>query len=229
MCGRFAQYRVAWDYLAPIGLDAPLRSEVTPHPINRYNVAPRSQVMTIRRDLDGLRFEPLLWGYAPFWAKGKRPPPINARLETVATSRFFRNVWQTGRCVVPADGWYEWVADPAEPKRKQPYYIHRRDGEPLYFACIGQFPRNDGQPGEEDGFVIITADSEGGMVDIHDRRPVVLSPESAAEWLNPDMEAGQAERVLLASEPVGLFSWHKVAKEVGNVRNEGPGLIAMIG
>lgn len=118
MCGRFAQYRVAWDYLAPIGLDAPLRSEVTPHPINRYNVAPRSQVMTIRRDLGGLRFEPLLWGYAPFWAKGKRPPTINARLETVATSSFFRNVWQTGRCVVPADGWYEWVADPAEPKRK---------------------------------------------------------------------------------------------------------------
>ncbi|MGP3789405.1 SOS response-associated peptidase family protein [Pseudomonas sp. B392_1p] len=227
MCGRFAQYKIAWEYLDPIGLDVPLLSGVSPEPIGRYNVAPTSKVQIIHQNSDGLLLEPLPWGYAPFWAQGKRPPAINARVETAATSKFFRDIWLSGRCIVPADGWYEWVADPDNPKAKQPYYIRKADGGPLYFAAIGQFDRRGGmetKPG--DGFAIITADSDEGMLDIHDRRPVVLSAECAAHWLDPELTPEEAADVVHEhAEPVEMFVWHQVGKEIGNVRNEGPGLI----
>src|SRR5690606_25080933 len=73
MCGRFAQYKIAWEYLDPIGLDVPLLSGISPEPIGRYNVAPTSKVQIIHQNSDGLLIEPLPWGYARFWAQGKRP------------------------------------------------------------------------------------------------------------------------------------------------------------
>lgn len=226
MCGRFTQYRIAWEYLEPIGFQLPLVGGVDPEPINRYNVAPRSKVRILHQDPDGLRWDLVPWGWEPFWAKGKRPPAINARGETAASGKFFSAIWKTGRCVIPADGWYEWVKDPEDSKQKQPYYIRRRDRQPMYFAGIGQFRRSGGEPMDGDGFVIITADSDQGMVDIHDRRPVVLSPECAANWIDPELLADEAKEVIAQHcEPVGSFEWHPVGKEVGNVRNEGPGLI----
>lgn len=84
--------------------------------------------------------------------------------------------------------------------------------------------------GEHDGFVIITADSAGGMVDIHDRRPVTLSPELAREWLDPGTPKERAEQiVLLQDEPTDAFEWFKVNRAIGNVRNQGPDLIEPIG
>lgn len=227
MCGRFAQYKIAWEYLDPIGLDVPLLSGVSPEPIGRYNVAPTSKVQIIHQNSDGILLEPLPWGYAPFWAQGKRPLAINARVETAATSKFFRDIWLSGRCIVPADGWYEWVPDPDSPKGKQPYYIRRADDTPLYFAAIGQFDRRGGMETKAgDGFAIITADSDEGMLDIHDRRPVVLSAECAAHWLDPELTPEEATDVVHEhTEPVEMFVWYPVGNEVGNVRNEGPRLI----
>ncbi|MNJ33690.1 putative SOS response-associated peptidase YedK [compost metagenome] len=108
--------------------------------------------------------------------------------------------------------------------------IRRRDGRPSLCAGIGQFSAHTGQPGEEpnehDGFVIITADSAGGMVDVHDRRPVVLAPDLAREWLDPAMPKEQAEQIVLnLSEPSEVFEWYRVSTAVGNVRNQGPELI----
>jgi len=228
MCGRFAQYRIAWEYLEPIGLQLPLLGGVDPEPVNRYNVAPRSRVRILHQDPGGLRWDLVPWGWAPFWAKGKRPPAINARGETAATGNFFKAIWRDGRCVIPADGWYEWVKDSNDPKQKQPYYIHRKDGEPMFLAGIGQFRRDGGGPQVGDGFVIITANSDQGMGDIHDRRPVVLSPATAANWLDPELAADEAEEIIaLQGEPADVFWWHTVGKAVGNVRNEGAALIEM--
>ena len=98
MCGRFAQYRMPWEYLEPIGLQLPLISGVDSEPINQYNVAPRSRVRILHQDPDGLRWDLVPWGWEPFWAKGKRPPTINARSETVAAGKFFKPIWKTGRC-----------------------------------------------------------------------------------------------------------------------------------
>lgn len=111
-------------------------------------------------------------------------------------------------------------------RKKQPYLIRRRDGCP----SIGQFRTGAGQPGaeinEHNGFVIITADSAGGMVDVHDRRPAVLAPELAREWLHPGMPIEQAEQMALnLGEPSDVFEWYRVSTAVGNVQNQGPDLI----
>jgi len=157
---------------------------------------------------------------------GKRPPAITARGETAATSRFFRDIWATGRTLVAADGWYEWVKDPSDPKKKQPYYIRRKDCEPLWFAALAQMDRTGTTHREGDSFVIITADSDQGMVDIHDRRPVVLEADLAREWIEPDLPLERAgEIVRLLALPVEVFEWFPVNRAVGNVRNEGRSLI----
>ena len=232
MCGRFAQYRIAYEYLDKIAvqLPLPLRGGVNPEPIGRYNVCPQSMVQLLHQEHDGLRMEPVKWGYAPSWTQGKKPPAINARVETAATSRFFRDIWQTGRAIVPADGWYEWKKDAENPKIKQPYYITLRSGEPMFFAALGRFQRGGSlEPRDGDGFVVITSSSAAGMLDIHDRRPLVLSPEYAAHWMAPDLPARESEQLALKHGLcVEEFEWRPVAKAVGNVRSEGLELIGQI-
>ncbi|WP_314408949.1 SOS response-associated peptidase family protein [Pseudomonas kuykendallii] len=227
MCGRFTQYRTAIEYLEALRYEKDIMGGFDPEPIGRYNVAPRSRVLMLFENDEGARFAKIPWGYEPFWAKGKRPPAINARVETAATSRFFRDVWRNGRCLVMADGWYEWVKDANDPKKKQPFYIRLKSQEPMWFAALGQFNRESQlEEREGDGFVIITAESDQGMVDIHDRRPVVLSPELAREWIEPDLGAERAEEIVRTlGTPVEDFEWFEVDRAVGNVRNEGPGLI----
>ena len=230
MCGRFAQYRSRKDYLEMLGLDS-LAGGLSPESIERYNVAPQSSVVIVRMIERQVRFEQLKWGYAPFWAKGKRPPAINARAETATTSRFFKPVWQSGRCIVPADGWFEWLKNPDDPKQKQPFFIHLKSGEPSFFAAIGQLPgEHDLEQREGDGFVIITTDSDAGMLDIHDRRPVVLSAEAAVNWLDPELDPNEARMIITdLAVPSEEFEWWKVDRAVGNVRNQGAHLIERTG
>lgn len=228
MCGRITQYRYPIEYTEPLG--QMMIDGVDPTPIGRYNVPPQSRVQLLHRDQDGLRMDGVRWGYAPFWAQGKRPPAINARVETAATSKFFRDIWRTGRAIVPADGWYEWKKDEANPKIKQPYLITLASNEPLFMAALGRFQRGGGmEPRDDDGFVIITASSDVGMIDIHDRRPVVLSAECALHWLDPELSPAEAEEIALEhSLGVEAFDWYPVGRAVGNVRNEGPHLIERI-
>ncbi len=103
-----------------------------------------------------------------------KPALINARVETAATSRMFKPLWQHGRAICFADGWFEWKK---EGDKKQPYFIHRKDGKPIFMAAIGSVPFERGD--EAEGFLIVTAAADQGLVDIHDRRPLVLVPEAA--------------------------------------------------
>ncbi len=103
---------------------------------------------------------------------------INARVETAATSRMFKPLWQHGRAICFADGWFEWKK---EGDKKQPYFIHRADGQPIFMAAIGSTPFERGDDAE--GFLLVTSAADKGLVDIHDRRPLVLSPEAAREWM----------------------------------------------
>lgn len=225
MCGRFAQYRVLWEYVAPLAIELPSPSQAA-EPIGRYNVAPQSEVMIIRSVAERYSVEPVRWGYKPAWAQDKRPPVINARVETVATSKFFRPIWHGGRCIVPADGWYEWVKPNTEHDFKQPYYICRRDGSPLYFAGVGQFSGDTQDSSTSGGFVIITGDSDGNLADVHNRKPLVLAPEAARRWLDQSVDDDAAYEMLV-TEHTGAseFEWFKVDRAVGNVRNQGPQLI----
>ncbi|MCC3698791.1 SOS response associated peptidase [Pseudomonas phage PseuP_222] len=222
MCGRLSQYRGIHDFVAALSMPGALINNVGDQPLGRYNAAPTMQLALFHVADDTLHADAVRWGWRPHWATD-RAAPINARVEKVAHGPFFRQIWPH-RAICPIDNWFEWV-DEGGPK-KQPYLIRHRDGSPILCASIGQLPDPDEGHGEHDGFVIITADSAGGMVDIHDRRPVVLAPDLAREWLDLATPKERAEQIALhQGEPAEAFEWFKVSSSVGNVRNQGPELI----
>ena len=228
MCGRYSIYESMDHYLRQLSLDLVVINGYDHEAINRYNVAPSTRVEIIRQVGDGLTVDRVKWGWSPFWAKGKRPDPINARAETVATGTFFKGLWPGGRALAPANGWFEWIPDPAEPKRKQPYYITSTDEGPLYFAALAEVHQSI-DPNERDGFVIITATADEGLIDIHDRKPLVLTPELAREWIAPSTSPERASAIVeQGCRPAADFRWFPVDKAVGNVRNEGASLVAPI-
>ncbi|WP_285350124.1 SOS response-associated peptidase family protein [Pseudomonas sp. ME-P-057] len=225
MCGRYSIYEPMDHYLKTLAPEQLVINGYDLWPIERYNVAPTTRVEIIRPVADGLSVDKVRWGWSPFWAKGKRPDPINARVETVMTGKFFKDLWPNGRALAPANGWFEWVKDANDPKRKQPWFIRLKDQEPMYFAALGQVTSGL-EPNESDGFVIITAASDEGMLDIHDRRPLVLTPELAREWIDPQTPTSRLQQIAQdGCRPVSDFRWHAVSKDVGNVRNDGARLI----
>lgn len=223
MCGRLSQYTGIHDFVAVLAMwPGAYVGTLGDQPLERYNCAPLSQLALFHQEGDVLHADLVRWGWRPHWAKD-RPPPINTRVEKVAHGPFYRAIWPN-RAITPINNWFEWV-DEGGPK-KQPYLIRRRDHAPIFCAAIGQFPTGNREPLEHDGFVIITADSQGGMIDIHDRRPVVLNPDLAREWLDPTTPKERAEQIALhQGEPAEAFEWFKVDRAVGNVRNQGPELI----
>ena len=227
MCGRFVQYEGMAIYIEELNPQIKLFNGYDAEPINRFNIAPTTRVQVLHSQEDGLHIDAVRWGWAPFWSKGKRPDPINARVETVATGKFFKQLWPNGRAIVPSEGWYEWVKDPDDPKKKQPYFIRLKSKRPMFFGALAEV-HSGLEPHEGDGFVIITAASDQGMVDIHDRRPLVLTPEHASKWLDPDIAPARAEEIArelcLSTEE---FEWFPVSNAVGNVRNQGPKLIEL--
>lgn len=228
MCGRYSIYDAMDDYLRHLAADRTVINGYDHERINRYNVAPSTRVELIRQTSDRLRVNRVKWGWAPFWAKGKRPDPINARAETVMTGKFFKALWSVGRALAPANGWFEWIPDPADPKRKQPYYITAANDAPLFFAALAEVSASF-EPDDRDGFVIITAAADEGMIDIHDRKPLVLAPELAREWINLSTSSERAEEIARQGcRPAADFQWYPVSKLVGNVKNEGAELVAPI-
>ncbi len=229
MCGRIVQKRNINDYLEKI-IRAPEARQVFEDLVGpRYNIPPGTRPLALH-ELGGapIRPERIFWGYKP--ANWPRAPISNARIETIAAGKW---PWQWllkdgGRVVVPADGWYEWKPLTDDPKGpKQPYYIHRIDDEPLFFAAVCAW-RPGREHGKDNGMAIVTNDAKGGMVDIHDRRPVVLTPELAREWLDPATTQARAADILMSGLPDGAFTWHKVRTQVGNSRYELPDAIAPV-
>ncbi|WP_085687777.1 MULTISPECIES: SOS response-associated peptidase [unclassified Pseudomonas] len=225
MCGRLSQYRGIHDFVAVLSIPDALINHVGDAPLCHYNAAPTTSLAILHQHDERIYADNLRWGWRPHWATD-RAAPINARLEKVAHSPFFRAIWRR-RLIVPVDNWFEWVDAPDN--SRQPWLIRRTDGQPVFCAAIGQFPTPDNQARDDDGFVIITADSEGGMLDIHDRRPIVFSAERAREWLDPATPTERAEQMLLfEGELSETFQWHKVSKAVGNSRNQGAELIEKV-
>lgn len=221
MCGRFAQYNSREEYLQALRIEGD-SIPYDPQPLARYNVSPGTRVLILSERDEGYALDPVLWGYRPEW--WTKATMINARSETAATGKMFSKLWRTGRAIVPADGWYEWKKSGS---RKQPYFIYRSDGRPLFMAAIGHAPF-DTDHGQE-GFVIVTASSNQGMIDIHDRRPLVFNTQSALRWINektsPEEAVDLAEKHAL---PESNFSWYPVSAKVGNPHNQGQELIKKI-
>ncbi|EJZ58850.1 hypothetical protein I1A_003181 [Pseudomonas fluorescens R124] len=222
MCGRLSQYRGIHDFVAVLSIPDALINHVGDAPLARYNAAPTTSLAVLHQHDRRLYADNLRWGWRPHWAKD-RAAPINARVEKVANGPFFRAIWRH-RLIVPINNWFEWVD--TEEKLRQPWLIRRADNGPIFCAAIGQLPTPDAPAREDDGFVIITADSAGGLLDIHDRRPIVLCAELAREWLDPATPVERAEQMLLfEGENSETFLWHKVSKAVSNPRNQGAELI----
>lgn len=226
MCGRITQRRTPDEYVRDIGW-AGTREQTAYGTEPRYNTAPGTPVLVLHRLSDGdCHVDRMHWGYRPQWAVSKKiPPAINARIEKAASGRFFAPLWQTGRVIVPADGWYEWTGKPGA---KQAWYIRLENDRPMFLAALAGF-RPDRNPDRGDGFAIVTESADAGMVDVHDRRPVVFSAEDALLWLDADLNAGQAEQLARSqSRPTQDFVWYPVSARVNRAGNEGPDLIEPI-
>ena len=229
MCGRFVMFRSLDEYVQELDPQHDLFKAADKTPVERYNIAPSTDVPIIHTHPDGPQISSVHWGWKRevTWPKPKVVQPINARIETIAKGRFYKDLFPDHRALIPSDGWYEWVQEvPGE--KKQPFFIRLRSHKPMFFAGLAQVEQG-ASPDQPPGFLIITADAEGGMVDVHDRRPVVLSPELAREWLQPELTKERAKEIARdCGEPADEFEWYPVSKDVGNVRNKGAYLIKSI-
>ena len=187
----------------------------------RYNVAPTQSVPIVRRGEAGRELVTVRWGLVPFWAKDLKigHKLINARAETVADKPAFRDAFKRRRCLVIADGFYEWRRIDGG---KQPYLIRVAGGRPFAFAGLWDH-WTDKQSGErvESCTIIVTA-ANALVAPIHDRMPVILAPADYDRWLDPSAADGAA---LLPAFPAGEMEAFAVSPRVGNVRNDDPGLI----
>jgi putative SOS response-associated peptidase YedK len=176
----------------------------------RYNIAPTQDVPVIRQADAGRELVTMRWGLIPSWSKDPKKGPllINARADTVAEKPSFRSAFKNRRCLIPADGFYEWKADG---RKKQPYLFEVHDGEPFAFAGLWE------QWKEIESCVIITTDANELSAQFHDRMPVILAPNDYAEWLESE-EPGK----LLTPYPASEMSATAVNPIVNNARNEGP-------
>jgi putative SOS response-associated peptidase YedK len=218
MCGRFDQSQTARYYASVFGwADAVYDSQAEP----RYNVSPGTYRPLMHIQDGERRVDDVFWSYRASWADGKVPICVNARLEKL-TNRYWARLLKNGRAVVAAEGWYEWTGEKGS---KQPWHIHRKDREPIYMLALANFGTYTEHRAEA-GFVIVTDDSAAGMLDVHDRRPVVLSAADAALWLDPALSPAQAVELARATA-LGPddFEWFKVSSEVNRAGTDGPQLV----
>ncbi|RTQ99626.1 SOS response-associated peptidase [Halomonas nitroreducens] len=197
MCGRFALYSPYPSLCKALRLPLEPR-ELAP----RYNVAPGTWITVVRHPSDEapLVMDEVWWGFRPHWARATAPEPINATVEKVASSNYFRGAFAHHRCLVPADGWYEW--QPLD-GGKQPHFLCRQDREPLWLAGIWS-ERPDGRP----GCAILTEPARGVARAIHPRMPLVLDAESLAPWLDPRLTDRETlRRVVHHLDPERLTHW----------------------
>lgn len=192
MCGRIVQKSGPVDYVERIFPN--LRRVFDDSAGPRYNIPPGTRPVAMHRLAGDFELELLPWGWRPHNSKYLMS---NARLDKILANAWPWKLLTThGRILVPADGWYEWKALIDEPKPpKQPYFIHAADGAPLYFAALSNW-RRGAEKDEAHGFAIVTNDAAGGMVDVHDRRPVALPPDLAQQWLDPEFPTAEAVALL---------------------------------
>lgn len=191
----------------------------------RFNVAPTQPIPVVIDD-KGRHFRLMRWGLWPAWVKDPRKFTllINARAETVKEKPAFKNAIRRRRCLIPADGYYEWRASAGG---KRPYFIHRRDHSPIGFAGVAE--TWIGPNGEEvETAAIVTAPASADLAVLHHRVPVTIAPDDFEFWLDcRSDEAGSVTRLMKGPE-VGEFAWHEVSSRVNRVANDDAQLILPI-
>ena len=208
MCGRFVRKgepkKVAQDLIVVAGEENWTTS---------YNVAPGSTIPIIRDDPTGRRMIPAVWGFT----SSGRAPLFNARGETVDSLPSFRDAFRVNRCLIPASGFYEW-----RPSDRQPFYFEIVNGHPLTFAGIWK------QVGSHLQATVITTNPNADMGGVHDRMPVILSPDAWTDWLSAAPLSDRLRQILLSPSPDGTLSRWPVGRGVESIRNDYPSLIVPV-
>jgi putative SOS response-associated peptidase YedK len=219
MCGRFAFYS---PHEAIVRLfrvdDAP---QVEPH----YNIAPTQYIAAVRADRDGRRRLSMLhWGLVPWWSKEKSGAAklINARAETVRDKPSFRDAYRARRCLVLADGYYEWQRTTAV---KQPWFIGLASGEPFGMAGLWESWRNPADGVRLESCTIVTTAPASSIAQIHDRMPVILPVSAHAAWLDPANDDPERLDPLLTPYASDLLTSRRVSRRVNSARNDEPDLV----
>lgn len=223
MCGRYATTRSAADLAALFNAQDETGDGLAPD----YNVAPTDPVPVVRMSArtGGRVLSVVSWGLVPSYAKDTRGAArmINARAETVAKSGAFASSFAKRRCLVPADGWYEWVK--RAPGRRRPFFMTPADGAELAFAGLWSVWGR----GEERLLTcsVLTTAAIGDLAQVHDRMPFVLAPERWEEWLTASADV---DRLLVppSADFVGGLEIRPVGPAVGDVRNDGPSLVERV-
>jgi putative SOS response-associated peptidase YedK len=219
MCGRFTLTASA----QALKESFPLFEEAALEP--HYNIAPTQQVLAVRQLPQVARpeFVRLRWGLIPYWADDPKVGyrMINARVETAASKPAFRLPFRQNRCLILADGFYEWRKTDGS---KQPYYIRLKDGKPFAFA--GLYSHWDKGETPVDSCTILTTSANDLMQPLHDRMPVILDPRVYAQWLDPTQHQPERLQPLLQPFPSEAMTAIPISTYVNNARNEGPECIA---
>jgi putative SOS response-associated peptidase YedK len=235
MCGRYAASANPDDLAEEFEVDlVELRQPIQPD----YNVAPTKPVPVVitRRDrgaeesvAPARRLRVMRWGLVPSWAKdvkiGSRL--INARVETAGEKPAFRKALAERRCLLPADGYYEWYVDEG---RKQPYFIHRTDGRSLAMAGLYELWRDESKEKDDpDAWLwsctVLTTEAVDDLGRIHDRMPMLVGDDAWSAWLDPTAHDTDAAVRLLVPAAPGLLEAYPVSTKVNNVRNNGMDLL----
>jgi putative SOS response-associated peptidase YedK len=214
MCGRYTLTNPS-DLAARFGLGAIAETHLEP----RFNIAPAQLVPIVVEDAEGRSLEWMRWGFKPAWMKDfRQPPPINARAETLLDRPLFRGSVRRNRCIVPASGFYEWQTVPGA-KLKQPWYFR---GKHIGLLGFAGFSAHDAEG--QNTFLIITTKANELMAPIHDRMPVILSPEGEAIWLDRGAETLET-LTFLTPYPAEQKEGFPVSRAVNDPRDGGPDLI----
>ena len=215
MCGRYVLKAALPDIARMLGMDVDLALEPS------YNIAPTTPVPACRmEEPDHKALTLLRWGLIPHWAKqadgGYRM--INARAETVAEKPAFRSPLRNRRCLIPADGYYEWKSMQG---RKQPYYFSMKDGNPFCFAGLWErWQPAEGDPIESCAIITTAANALGA--EVHHRMPVILAPDDFERWLDPRVTQADDVVPLLAPFPPDAMTVYPVSTLVNNARVDEP-------
>jgi putative SOS response-associated peptidase YedK len=243
MCGRFTLRTPLTVLIEQFDLD--MRSDKQlPLFDPRYNIAPTQEVLVVRADsADGRRTADMMrWGLIPSWSTSPKgsagPPMINARAETLSAKPMFRNAVKKRRCLIPADGFYEWQQPPGSGRgKKQPFFIHRPDDGPFAFAGLWEvWKQAESSPGPSLGetgsltiesCTIVTTEANATLSKLHERMPVVLAPCDYAMWLDSKMEDPAALQHLLAPCAEEELVAEPVSTHVNHVANDDPRCVAV--
>lgn len=215
MCGRFTN-AITWRELVEL---YHIHDQPALNLKPRYNVAPSQDIPIVRPADGGREIAIARWGLVPFWAKDLKVgyKMINAKAETIDEKPSFRNAFKARRCLIPADGFYEWKK--LDDGSKQPYRLCLADRQPFAFA--GLWERNDGL--DVTSCTIVTTEPNEIAAQIHNRMPVILPPEDYEAWLSPETGPAGAKALLRPYE--GEMIAYPVSKDVGSPKNDGPELI----